>query len=102
VPGFVVDLVVGLALGILKTWLARADIQRGERQRLVIEELKLEGAALAWLAEARRDPPRWARLRVLYGAVVADAFALDAPPADGPAGGDVPDRGPTDPVSGHP
>jgi hypothetical protein len=100
--GFLADLLAAVALGLLKAWLARADLKRAERERLVIERLQLEQGALLWLAEARRNPPRWARLRVLYGAVVADAFTLDAAPPDGAAGGDVPPGGPADPVPGRP
>lgn len=100
--GFLADLLAAVALGLLKAWLARADLKRAERERLVIERLQLEQGALLWLAEARRNPPRWARLRVLYGAVIADAFTLDAPAPHGAPGGDVSDRGPADPVPGRP
>ncbi len=77
---YVINFVVALALGVLQAWAAREDIKKGERQRLIIEQLKLEGAALAWLAEARRDPVRWAHLRVLPGAAAFESFHVDTTP----------------------
>jgi len=70
------NIAVGLALGFLKWWVSREDIKKGERQRLLIEKLELENAALEWLAEARRDPARWSKLRVLPGAASFESFHL--------------------------
>jgi len=77
-----VQLAVSLAMAVLKAWMGREDIQRGERQRQVIERLGLEVGALAWLAEARRDSVRWAQLRLRHGAATLDTFTLDPGVAD--------------------
>jgi hypothetical protein len=87
---FLADFLAKLALGVLQVWLARSDIQTGERQRLVLESLGLENEALAWLAEARLDPDRWARLRVLPGAAAFESFRVNAKSSRKPDVGNVP------------
>ena len=82
-------LVVGLLVGVLNWWVARTDIKKGERQRLLLESLGLENAALGWLAEARLDPARWARLRVLPGASTLEFFNSVAAPESGTPPRDV-------------
>jgi len=68
------DFLASLALGILKWWSAREDLKRAERQKLILESLELENAALTWLAEARLDPARWSKLRVLHGSALFESF----------------------------
>ena len=77
------DLVASLAVAVLNWWAAREDIKRGERQRLLIDALGLERAALEWMVAAQRDPVRWARLRVRDGAGTLSDVQLD-PDAPGP------------------
>lgn len=74
-----VQLVVGLAVDVLKVWLERSDLQRAERQRLLIDQLGLERAALEWVALALRDPVRAAELRVLHPDLQLSGFEPDAP-----------------------
>lgn len=62
------DIIAAIALKFLREWLAREDIKRGERQRLIIDQLELDGQALAYLAEARGHPDLAATGRVRDGA----------------------------------
>ena len=80
------------AVAILQWWVAREDIKRGERQRLLIEQLGLERAALEWVAEALRDPARAATLRVRHGAGRLEGFSAAPDPAGGTDPGALPGR----------
>ena len=85
--GFLADLLAKLAVGVLQAWLARADLERATREADLIETLKLQNGALRWLAEARRDPERWAALRSLPGgAALAGGFTADPDPPSAASG----------------
>lgn len=82
------EIIAAIAIKFLREWLARSDIQRGERQRLIIEALALERSALEWLALAYTRPDHGATVSVLADAPRASGFRPDAP--HGPVGGPVP------------
>ena len=84
--GAIGEIVAAIAVKFLREWLARSDVQRGERQRLIIEALALERAALEWLALAHTRPDHGVTVRVLSDAPRASGFRPTAPhgPADGP------------------
>ena len=90
-----IDFLTSLALGLVAWWVDREDVKKLERQRFVFEQLKLESAALLWLAEARTDPARWSVLCVLPGferllnfhvnaASTSNPIVGNLPPTDGP------------------
>ena len=80
------------AVAILQWWVAREDIKRGERQRLLIEQLGLERAALDWTIRAFNDPHRAATLRVRDGAERLEGFSAAPDPASGTDPGTLPGR----------
>ena len=82
-----------VAVAILQWWASREDIKRGERQRLLIDQLGLETAALDWTVAALRDPHLAAVVRVRVGAPRVEGFQPDADPPGGAASGTVPGRG---------
>ena len=81
-----------LAVAILQWWAGREDLKRGELQRLLIEHLGLEQAALAWTVEALNDPHRAAALRVRDGALRLEGFQPSSDPPRAAAPGNLPDR----------
>ena len=82
-------LLAQVAVAVLREYLARDDIKRGERQRLLIEQLGLERAALEWTAEALRDPARAATLRLRGGAGRVEGFQPTPGPGSGSSEGDM-------------
>lgn len=84
-----VDALAKFALGLVREWLARDDLQRAERQALVIERLELQAAALEWAARAAARPDGGAGLRVEPDAPTITGVALDADPPGARPDGDV-------------
>ena len=88
-----VQLAAALAMAYIKWWVGREDIKKAERQRLLIDQLELENAALTWLAEARLDPARWSKLRVHLGASSLESFHVSTTPTSSAPPGDLPTEG---------
>jgi hypothetical protein len=52
----IAEAVAALCIAFLNAWLAREDIKKAERQKLVIDQLKLDTEALAYLADKLGHP----------------------------------------------
>lgn len=67
-------------MGFLNWWAGRDDLKKTERQKLIMQQLVDDNVALSWLAEARRDPKRWSKLRVLPDAAPFESFRINTSP----------------------
>jgi len=60
--------VAAFCIAFLNNWLAREDLKKTERQKLVMDQLTLDNEALAWLATKLGHPDVALIVRVRAGA----------------------------------
>jgi hypothetical protein len=64
----IAEAVAQFCIAFLNNWLAREDLKKTERQKLIIDQLTLDDEALAYLADKRGHPDAARLVRLAPGA----------------------------------